>query len=979
MRVLFLAAAAMLGALLSGPASAANIVANPGFEDTDVSNWVPFANAAVLERSTDEAHDGNASMHVTGRSQSWGGPSQDLSAVLVPGTRYIVSVWVRMDDDTETRPTLSIKTVVGGSTDYATVDAVTTTHTRWIKLAGVHPHDPSGTPSEVILYVHGPAAGMNFRVDDVSVQEVPAWVATPSTPADFVRRSGPGLVVGPGDTPIRLRGVNFVAYGDESEDAEVVLRDHDFDPEVDFRRVADLGGNVVRLNLWWKVFEDAAAPYTWKEEGWAWLERILVEARAAGVRLILDMHAPQGGFQGPGYEGPYWNSPSLQARHEALLVALATRYRDEPWIAAWDILNEPMPPDDATWRSRAAELVDAVRAVDPNHLLIVEQSMASDYGPFLLADPGVVYEFHWYERWRWVSQLSYPSAWGDYGITYPDAEATVPPWDDVAGALQPSAPATPGTSGWTWVEGAPFTVNDSEVYGGVPVLWGTSMGGRLWADDFVVEEVDTNGDVLHTLTSIDIEKPPTQWWTLTEYEPLHSFTSDWSGSALSGSGSWGVESSGHRGAASISLRGASGTFMVGAKKLLVALKQGHRYRVSGWMKSESMTGNGGLGLRLYELAPWETFTPFTKDHLAATFLSEGMTFYASAGVPVNIGEIGITPRNLVPERGGAQWLVDTFDLFDEHDVGYDYFDWHSSNFGAYTNAYGFPEPAGANQPLLDILAAQWGGPGIQNLIALAGPDLRVRIGEAVSLDGTTTVGTVDTWAWEQMTGSAVTLAGADSPSASFAAPPSAQELEFRLTVTGPGGSSEDTVSVSVVEPCPAMLDEAGCIEPREAALTIDERRPGSEKMKASWKGFVVATTRDDFGDPAAGASRYSVCLYADSVLAAEYFVDRAGERCGGKPCWKQAGTGWAYKDPAATEDGVRRLQAKPGSAGAGSAKALGQNNPAKGLSSLPTGVASLLSAATGVTAQLRVDDGTCVTTAMNIARAREPDIYSAGR
>lgn len=964
---------------LASPAFAANLVANAGFEDSALAPWTAFAGAATLARSTVDAHGGAASVFVSGRTQNYGGPSQDITASLVPGTRYIVSAWVRMNSSATTHLSLNIKRVLGGSTTYTEVDSLTTDHQRWVKLSGSWLYDPSGSPSEVSVYVIGPAPSLDFFVDDVSVQPWPSYSTTPSTAADFVRRSGAGLVVGASDTPIRLVGVNFTAYDDESETADAVFRSHEFDPEVDFARVAALGGNVVRLNLWWKLFENESAPYTYKQEGWDWLERNLAAARAAGVRLILDMHAPQGGFQGPGSASAYWNTPSLQARHDALMTAIASRYRDEPYIAAIDVLNEPLPPNDAAWRARAAALVAAVRSVDSNHLVIVEQSFADDYGPFLLADPKILYEYHWYERWRYTSQLSYPNGSGDYGISYPDADVTVPPYDDVAGALEPDATAAAGNSPWTELVGAPFTVSDAGVFGGVPVAWASGMTGKLWVDDLRVEELDGSGSVVRTLTSVDIEKMPADWWFLDEYAPWHSFTGDWTASAISGSGSWGVENSGHRGDASISIRSATGTYTVGSHKLLVALKQGHRYRVCGWVKGEALTGSAGLGMRLYGFAPWETFTPFTKATLEDVLMAEGATFYANAGVPVNIGEFGQSPRNFTAARGGGQWAADMLDLFEAHGISAQWFDWHSGNFGAYNNTLGFPEPVAANQPLLDLLAAKFGGPGLPSLIAIAGRDRTQRVGTAVALDGSGSVGTVDTWLWQQTGGTPVVLTGADTSSVSFDGPATPGFVTLKLTVHGPAGSSEDSVTIEFVEPCPSVLDESGCLDAYTASVSIDERRAGSEKLKVQWKGFTTATTTADFGDPVSGTSRYSLCFYGDGALAGEYLVERAGASCAGAPCWKPSGEGWTYKDGGASADGMRMIAVKPGSAGGGSAKVMGQNKASKGLASLPTGTPAAMMAASDLVMQLRVDDGSCVSTVLGWTSAKDSTRLVGGR
>ncbi len=979
--VVAMLAAALLGAPVA--ALAANVVANPGFEDTDVSDWTPFAGAATLLRSTDEARSGGASMLVTERTQYYGGPSQDLNGTLVAGRRYEVSAWVKMSVESESHPAVYIKKVDGSGTKYTQVDTLTVNHDRWTELFGFYDYEPVGAVTELSVYVYvtGTATLVDFWVDDITVEEPPVYVPTPAAPEDFVRRDGAGLVVGAADDPIRLLGVNFVAYGDEDGSEDTVYATQNFDARTDYQRVADLGGNVVRLNLWWKLFEDAANPYVYKAVGWQWLEKNIVYARAAGVRLILDMHAPQGGFQGPGYTGSFYSSSSLQARLRALWIAIADRYKDEPWIAAYDILNEPAPSADAQWRAVAADLVDAIRTVDTNHLIIVEQSFADDYAPFLLPDPDLIYEFHFYERWRWASQLSHPSNYGDYGIAYPDADANVPPWDDVAGDLLSSTLIPAGSADWTFVEGDPMLVSDTEVFGATPMLWGDDMSGKVWLDDFVIQEVTAGGVPIRTLSSVEIDvRPPSYFaFILDRFEPFPSFTQYWSGASLGGSGSWGSESSGHLGDVSLSLRGTNGLYGVTNHRLQVAVKPGHYYRISGWVKTEGLTGDAGLGLRQYTLAAWETFTPFTKTHLENTFLDEGMTFYANAGVPVNIGELGVSPRNFLAGRGGQQWTRDVFDLLEQYGMSGQWFDWHSLNFGLYTNVWGFPEAAGANQPALDTLADLWGGPGVPNFICLAGRDFAVRAGEGGSLDGSSTVGTVDTWLWEQTAGDAVTLSADDEAVVTFTAPLAPQTLAFRLTATGPAGASSDTVEVDVFEPCPAVLDMGVCIDAAKAALAVDESRSGKAKVKAQFKKVGEATVAGDFGDPVSGNSMYSLCLYADGALAGELLVDRAGASCGGSPCWQRAGSGWRYKDRNALADGVSTVQMKTGDRGKGAAKVQAKHDAGKGMTSLPTGIAAGLEGAAAVTMQLRVHDGECLEAPLPSISRQETTRFNAKR
>lgn len=112
---------------------------------------------------------------------------------------------------------------------------------------------------------------------------------------DFIRAHGADLVVGPDNSPILLRGVNFSNYLWLQTHGDLVGSQHH--SEIDFRRVADMGMNVVRFCLNYRLFEADDAPFTYLQDGWEWLDQQIEWARTHGIFLILDLHVPQGGFQ----------------------------------------------------------------------------------------------------------------------------------------------------------------------------------------------------------------------------------------------------------------------------------------------------------------------------------------------------------------------------------------------------------------------------------------------------------------------------------------------------------------------------------------------------------------------------------------------------------------------------------------------------------------------------------------------------------
>jgi len=117
----------------------------------------------------------------------------------------------------------------------------------------------------------------------------------PQGPA-FVRRQGRKLVLGAGAPEIHLRGVNFNNHHWEEDPALILDSDHH--SEIDFQRIAAMGMNAVRFHLSYRVFEDDDEPFVYRPEGWAWLDRNVAWAKRWDLRLIVDMHVPQGGYQG---------------------------------------------------------------------------------------------------------------------------------------------------------------------------------------------------------------------------------------------------------------------------------------------------------------------------------------------------------------------------------------------------------------------------------------------------------------------------------------------------------------------------------------------------------------------------------------------------------------------------------------------------------------------------------------------------------
>jgi hypothetical protein len=169
------------------------------------------------------------------------------------------------------------------------------------------------------------------------------------------------------------------------------------------------------------------------------------------------------------------------------------------------------------------------------------------------------------------------------------------------------------------------------------------------------------------------------------------------------------------------------------------------------------------------------------------------------------------------------------------------------------------------------------------------------------------------------------------------------------------------MATCTLEPCLAA-PVPGCLDAAQAQLSSSEKTPGKAKLKVQWKKVTNATTQGAFGDPVTGTTRVALCLYDDvGTLIHGFVVDRAGQLCAGKPCWKANGAkGYGYKDKAAGSDGIIKIGYGAGDAEKGKADVAGANNAAKSQTSLPTGVVAALSGNTHPTMQLVTSDGFCL-------------------
>lgn len=182
--------------------------------------------------------------------------------------------------------------------------------------------------------------------------------------------------------------------------------------EEDVAFLAASGFTTIRVPLHWKFFLDPANPDQVDPdgEGWARIDRLAGWAKAHNIKLILDIHAAPGGQtgvnhdDGVGYPLTFY-VPEYRRRTLTMWRAIAARYKDETAVLGYDLLNEPITPyhDTDFLNSRLEpfyrELVEAIRAVDPNHPIMLAGAQWSTnfdvFGPPFADNLGYTYHMFW--------------------------------------------------------------------------------------------------------------------------------------------------------------------------------------------------------------------------------------------------------------------------------------------------------------------------------------------------------------------------------------------------------------------------------------------------------------------------------------------------------------------------------------------------------------------------------------------------------
>ena len=222
--------------------------------------------------------------------------------------------------------------------------------------------------------------------------------------------------IGDGDAPVvedewTLRNILTERFGDEAGLALLRTYQESYLNEYDFDVLKQMGINLVRLPFYFRNLQNEAGEWIRDANGnidFSPLDRIVKMASERGIYVLLDLHGAPGSQSLESHTGRkdynrlFENSlegEAYRVQTIELWKALAAHYKDEPMIAGYDLLNEPVgAPSSEVLKNLYNRLYQAVREIDANHMLVMEGIWDWDTLPVPASMnwTNVMYQFHFY-------------------------------------------------------------------------------------------------------------------------------------------------------------------------------------------------------------------------------------------------------------------------------------------------------------------------------------------------------------------------------------------------------------------------------------------------------------------------------------------------------------------------------------------------------------------------------------------------------
>jgi len=192
----------------------------------------------------------------------------------------------------------------------------------------------------------------------------------------------------------------------------------------DFEQIKSLGCDVIRLPINLHFMTDGPPNYQIDPLFYTFLDQVVDWTEELDIHLILDNHT---------FDPSVATDPQVGEVLVKVWSQMAQHYKDRSESLYYEVLNEPHGIADSLWGAIQGKVIQAIRAEDPVHTIIVGGTDFNSYRKLqsipIYDDDNLIYTFHFYDPFlfthqgaTWVSPSMLPLA----DIPFPYDESRMP-------------------------------------------------------------------------------------------------------------------------------------------------------------------------------------------------------------------------------------------------------------------------------------------------------------------------------------------------------------------------------------------------------------------------------------------------------------------------------------------------------------------------------------------------------------------------
>lgn len=432
--------------------------------------------------------------------------------------------------------------------------------------------------------------------------------------------------------------------------------------ESTYQEIKNLGFNTVKLRLNYKDFEISSRTKEYKKAGFSWLDKHIEFAKKNDLKLIFSLYVAPGGHQSFNHNQEFWLNAAFQKRFKNLWMTITQRYKSEPTILAFDLLDNPSPKYSiGQWKQLATNLITSIRQYGNHHIIIIQNcsfpegsttnQLKSEHNFVYLKDlKNIIYDFHFYGSkeftWQRVKGLGYDNV----NEIYPDkSKYTFPDDLEIFKVDTDNNRIGIGTNELGYIDGRKYLINDSSITSILPVIYSNKlMPGYVCYNNITIQEFSPTGQFIRDVMIVNPCK--IEGWEMDHTnDPFAKFSLE----ADYGTLAFPV----------IRIDKVETPTRVFNKNLRFVPKQGYYYSIGAHTLTQSTNFEGESYLRFeYEKS--------ASGKLAGARTKEGikiqLQYFLDWGdkknVPLLMGEYGTSDYSFKRNRGGDRYLKDLTEI-----------------------------------------------------------------------------------------------------------------------------------------------------------------------------------------------------------------------------------------------------------------------------------------------------------------------------